>query len=249
MGCCVSTSKHPPSSIFHRHLSRSSRAPPVVDVETVKEVLSETPNASPFIKIQDNPKSNSFKFRLEDHVLEDPIISDICSTMSENISTATFDDDDNRQKAIMRSPVKSGSRRLVSGEFQPLRKSPVRGNEHSPGRVKFVPERSGREPGFGSGGRQRPGSGNIPSARSRSPAKRTVAGGSDGSRNEIGRSLSGRRTGKSPGRVGSDLHERVRKSELRSGVGRIESGRLQTSTSKDESLENPLVSLECFIFL
>lgn len=166
--------------------------------------------------------------------------SEIDSTMSETISTTTLDDDDiYRRKMIEKSPSKSRTRSQVPRELLP-KKSPVRGKDQSPGRVRMVPERNGRGPGFGSSSRQRPGSGNESAARSRSPVNRNVTGGGSGSRNEIGRSLSGRRTGKSPGRVGSDLHERVRKPG---------SKRFVTDSNNDESLENPLVSLECFIFL
>ncbi|KAL4563169.1 hypothetical protein LXL04_027204 [Taraxacum kok-saghyz] len=248
MGCFLSSNKPPSSSKFRQHPSRSSRAPPPVDIETVKEVLSETPNHNPFMKIEEPKKvtsrHNSFKLIQQDHILEDSYISEIGSTMSESISTTTFDDDIDvfRPKVINnKSPLKARNRKQVSGELQPLRKSPVRGKEQSPGRVRLTPERNSRGTGFGSAGRQRPGSSNALAARSRSPAKRTVAGG----RNEIGRSLSGRRTGKSPNRVGSDLHERVRKPELRSGREREEGSWPPT----DESLDNPLVSLECFIFL
>lgn len=248
MGCFVSTGKASRSSKFHQHSSRSSRAPPPVDVETVKEVLSETPNPNPFMKMEDNPK----KIRQQDYInLEDPNISEIGSTMSECVSTATLDDDIDvyRRKVIDRSPSKSRNRHQLSGELQPVRRSPARAKEQSPSRVKLVPERTSRGTGFGSAGRQRPGSGNVSAPRSRSPANRTVAGGDSGGRNEIGRSLSCRRTGKSPGRVVSDLHERVRKPELRSGRGREEGGWPPKATNNDESLENPLVSLECFIFL
>lgn len=256
MGCFLSSNKPPSSSKFHQHSSRSSRAPPPVDVETVKEVLSETPNHNPFMKIEDDPKKitsrqSSFKIRQQDHIFEDPYISEVGSTMSESVSTTTFDDDIDvfRPKVIDRSPMKARNRQQASGELQTVGKSPVRGKEQSPGRVRLTPERNGRGTGFGSAGRQRPGSGNASAARSRSPANRTAGGGGCAARNDIGRSLSSRRTGKSPGRVGSDLHERVRKPELRSGRERVEGSWPPTPSNNDESLENPLVSLECFIFL
>ncbi|KAI3680651.1 hypothetical protein L6452_35424 [Arctium lappa] len=249
MGCFISTGKPSKSSKFHHHSSRSS--PPPVDVETVKEVLSETPtpnpNPNPFMKTDHDPK----KVRQRDHFLEDPNIgSEIGSTMSECVSTIEDDDDVvYRRKVIDRSPSKARNRHQFSGELQPVRKSPARSKDQSPCRVKSVPERNNRGNGFGSAGRQRPGSGNVSAARSRSPANRTVAGGDYGGRNEIGRSLSCRRTGKSPGRVVSDLHERVRKPELSSGRVREEGTWDPRATNNDELLENPLVSLECFIFL
>ncbi|KAK1420078.1 hypothetical protein QVD17_21395 [Tagetes erecta] len=261
MGCFVSTNKHYQSSKCSQPLSSStsSRAPPPVDVETVKEVLTET-SPTPFIQTEDDPKNMSSS--PQHHiVLEDANVSETGSIISENISTTTFDDyedsDVYRRKLIDRSPAKINNRNQASGELHPVRKtkspgrvSPdrVKPGRISPGRVKQVGDRNGRESGVGSAGRQRPISGNAAVARSRSPGK-SVAVGGGGSRNEIGRSLSGRRTGKSPGRVGSDLHERIRRPELRSGREREQSRRFSNGVKKDESLENPLVSLECFIFL
>ncbi|PWA91883.1 hypothetical protein CTI12_AA058860 [Artemisia annua] len=173
----------------------------------------------------------------------------------DHMSTTTFEDNDIdvfRRKIIERSPSKPRNRNQYSGELQPARKSPARLKDQSPGRVRSDPrpdpERVGRGPGFGSTGRQRSASGNLSGARSRSPGKRIVTGGGcSGGRNEIERSLSARRTGKSPGRVGSDLNDRARRPELKSGRVREESNRF--TSNSDESLENPLVSLECFIFL
>ncbi|GKB52862.1 hypothetical protein Tco_0903615 [Tanacetum coccineum] len=235
MGCFLSKNKPNPSTKFHQISSSSNRTPPPVDVETVKEVLSETPTQTPFLKME----SQSIKI-----------------AKGHNMSTTTFEDNDIdvfRRKIIERSPAKARSRNQYSGELQPARKSPGKRNDQSPGRIRSDPrpdpERSGRGPGFGSAGRSRPGSGNLSEARSRSPGKRMVTGGGcSGGRNEIERSLSARRTGKSPGRVGSDLNERFRRPEMKSGRVREESNRF-TTTNSDESLENPLVSLECFIFL
>lgn len=242
MGCFLSKNKPAPSTKFHQISSSSSnRTPPPVDVETVKEVLSETPTQTPFLKmesasIKNASRHNSNKFG-QDHM-----------------STTTYEDNDIevfRRKIIERSPAKARNRNQYSGELQPAKKSPARAKDKSPGRVRSDPrpdpERVGRGPG--STGRQRSTSGNLSGARSRSPGKRMVTGGGcSGGLNEIERSLSARRTGKSPGRVGSDLNDRVRRPELKSGRVREESNRF-TTTNSDESLENPLVSLECFIFL
>lgn len=233
MGCFLSKNKPTPSTKFHQISSSSNRTPPPVDVETVKEVLSETPTQTPFLKME----SESIK------------------NVSTHMSKPSYEDNDIdvfRRKIIERSPSKARNRNQYSGELQPARKSPARPKDQSPGRVRSDPrpdpERVGRGPGFGSTGRQRPGSGNLSGARSRSPGKRMVTGGcGSGGRNEIERSLSARRTGKSPGRVGSDLNDRGRRPELKSGRVREESNRF--TTNSDESLENPLVSLECFIFL
>lgn len=83
----------------------------------------------------------------------------------------------------------------------------------------------------------------YPGRRSRSPATRS----------NVGRSPSGRRTGPSPGRVRNGPCQ-----ERESGVMKVEEdingGRRENEDEKEwegpnESLENPLVSLECFIFL
>nr|XP_043620376.1 uncharacterized protein LOC122592251 [Erigeron canadensis] len=249
MGCLLSTNKSNPSSKLHQHSSSFNRAPSPVDVETVKEVLSETPTQNAFSKPENDPKKissrqNSYKFRPQDHIL------DLNLTISDDdIDTGVY-----RRKVVDRSPIKARNRVVsgqLSGELHTVRKSPVRGNEQSPVRVRLLPERNGRGPGFGSTGRPSrvSGNGNVVASRSRSPAKRTGMGCGSGGRNDISRSMSDRRTGKSPGRVGSDLNEKVRKPELRSGRGREESNRFMANTNNDESLENPLVSLECFIFL
>ncbi|XP_076896529.1 uncharacterized protein LOC143549515 [Bidens hawaiensis] len=237
MGCCVSTNTPPPSPQFHRHLSKSSRAPPPVDEETVKEVLSETTNPNHFNKIEDqprkiNPKQSLPKIRNQpDHNHEDinfsGEVSEICSNMSESVSNTTFDEDYEllRRKVANRSP----------------NYSPVRGKQQSPGRVRSGSDTNNR------------GSGQV--SRSRSPANRTVArGGGGGIRNGVGRSPSARKTENSPGRVGSVLPQRVMKADtgVGPGMGMEESGYGWDVTDRNvngESLDNPLVSLECFIFL
>lgn len=229
-----------------------------MDEETVKEVLSETPNPKPYLpKIEDEPKklpslheiqegvnykndvlkkSNSINPTAEE-VSEE--VSEICSTLSESVSTATFNEKrDNdvsgevRQRMTTdRSPAKYRNRQ-VSGDLRSERvvgKSPARVSEQPPGRVRSINGRERRVVGHGES--------SGPGQRSRSPANRTDGG--NGTRNGVGRSPSVRKTGKSPSRVGSDLHEKSR---------RREGGNL-APTASNESLENPLVSLECFIFL
>ncbi|XP_076896385.1 uncharacterized protein LOC143549365 [Bidens hawaiensis] len=261
MGCCVSTNTPPPSPQFHRHLSKSSRAPPPVDEETVKEVLSETTNPNHFNKIEDqprkiNPKQSLPKIRNQpDHNHEDinfsGEVSEICSNMSESVSNTTFDEDYEllRRKVANRSPAKLRNRQNNninsnnnSGELRGVKNySPVRGKQQSPGRVRSGSDTNNR------------GSGQV--SRSRSPANRTVArGGGGGIRNGVGRSPSARKTENSPGRVGSVLPQRVMKADtgVGPGMGMEESGYGWDVTDRNvngESLDNPLVSLECFIFL
>lgn len=262
MGCCVSTKRPPQSPEFHRHSSKSSRAPPPVDEETVKEVLSETPNRDHFLKIDEPRKSSTPRRSLHKiqhqpdntrhdiHVAEE--VSEICSTMSENVSTTTFEEEVEviRRRVTDRSPAKLRNRQQNSGELRSVRNSPVKGKQQSPGRIRSVCEMNNRGPGFGSTGRQRPSSGTGQVTRSRSPANRTMMrGGGGGARNGIGRSPSARKTENSPGRFRSGLPERVLKPDLSSGIEREESGWAPPDRNDDESLENPLVSLECFIFL
>ncbi|KAL7603256.1 hypothetical protein Lser_V15G16507 [Lactuca serriola] len=258
MGCFVSTNKTPRSPEFNRHSSKSSRAPPPVDEETVKEVLSETPNHKHFLKIEDEPRKSIprrslHKIQDQQHNnLDDLNLSEICSTMSENISTTTFEEENEviRRRVTDRSPAKRRNQQQNSGELRAVRNSPVRGKQQSPGRIRSVGEINNRGSGFGSNGRQRPVSGTGQESRSRSPANRTtVRGGGGGTRNGIGRSPSKRKTENSPGRFRSGLPESVPKPDLGSGIEIEESNWAPPDRNDDESFENPLVSLECFIFL
>ncbi|XP_071705563.1 uncharacterized protein [Rutidosis leptorrhynchoides] len=261
MGCCASTNKPTPSPQFQMQSSKSSRAPPPVDEETVKEVLSETPNSNHFTKIENQPRKikipnqQSYNFD-EIHVSGE--VSEICSNVSETISTTTFEEDNEvfRRRVTDRSPAKLRNRQPVSGELRMLRSSPVKGKQQSPVRVRSGSgnEMNNRGPGLGSTGRQRPVPGNGPVGRSRSPANRTVArsGGRNGVVNGMGRSPSAKRRENSPGRVGAKLPERAMIPDYNSGYDRDEDGAWgpgQIDRNDAESLDNPLVSLECFIFL
>ncbi|KAH6790577.1 hypothetical protein C2S51_005583 [Perilla frutescens var. frutescens] len=254
MGCCVSTNKPPTPPHKTGHIPNSkhggvSKSPPpshpLLEEETVKEVLSETPAApkplSPPILKNESPfiKSAPLLLRKEQHngvVCKKPFMafaaddlseaSEICSTLSESVSASTNNGGtkDEFREARQRSPARLRNRPF-SGEMhreKTVGRSPGRRNaDPSPGRVRPVPGRR-RESGESSG------------RRSRSPVTRAEAG--------LGRA---RKTGKSPGRVGPG--ERIRKLD-----GGKESGDIKwppTNASNNELLENPLVSLECFIFL
>ncbi|KAI3498769.1 hypothetical protein L1887_34553 [Cichorium endivia] len=257
MGCCASTNNHPQ----YRHSSKSSRAPPPVEEEMVKEVLSETPNRKHFSKFEDEPRKSTprqslHKIQDQQNNNRDDInvpeeVSEICSTMSESVSTTTFEEVEViRGKVTDRSPAKLRNRQQNSGELRLVRNSPVRGKQQSPGRIRSVCEMNNRGSGLGSTGRQRPVSGTGQVPRSRSPANRTTDRGGGGvARNGIVRSPSARKTENSPARFRSGLPERVRKPDLSSGIEREENSWAPPDRNDDESLENPLVSLECFIFL
>lgn len=171
-------------------------------------------------------------------------ISEIYSTMSESISATTErrgnEEEGEVRQRVVRSPEKYKHRSL-SGDFSSRKergvaKSPARRPEQSPNRGRIVP---GRERlGIVPDGRDR-GTGETSRRRSRSPAIRNDGGGT---RQNLGRSPSVRKTGKSPGRVRSDLSEKTRKVEGGNREGKW-------PPTSNELLENPLVSLECFIFL
>ncbi|KAL0353107.1 UNVERIFIED_CONTAM: hypothetical protein Sangu_0892000 [Sesamum angustifolium] len=282
MGCCVSTAAAPPkpprvsdSKTAAKHTGISSKSPPptnpVLEEETVKEVLSETPaipnhpsplipkfqenrqRESPFIKaaplLPDFSRTAHDKKHQNGGVCKKPFmafsnddlseeVSEICSTHSESVSISTTitekRENDELRELRQRSPARYRNR-SISGEVKKdktVGRSPGRKSEPSPSRVR---------PGTGSGyGRRRDG-GESSGRRSRSPVTRTESGAS---KTGLTRSQSARKTGKSPGRVGSGLGERIRKAD----EGK-ESGDGKWPPTSNESLENPLVSLECFIFL
>ncbi|XP_041025985.1 proteoglycan 4 [Juglans microcarpa x Juglans regia] len=181
---------------------------------------------------------------------------------SESVSTTTTkrdEDEEVRQRVNRSSPAKVLQRnRAYNGDMGARRerlvaKSPNRRSEQSPGQansgsVRLVKE---REPGHVTMARRgltaterRDSTGEGSGRRSRSPATRVDNGAN---RSVMGRSPSARRTIRSPGRVRAAPTEpnNGRKSEQSSNKG-MEEGTGQTT---NESLENPLVSLECFIFL
>ncbi|OAY26124.1 uncharacterized protein LOC110603972 [Manihot esculenta] len=223
--------------------------------ETNKKKIHIEP---PFLdeKIEPNRKKNEFIFQ-EEEISEQ--LSEVCSlSCSETVSTTTFnndkrddaDDDDGeevKQRAKKSPAAKLAPRnRGVSSDFGPRRdrivgKSPDKRNNASR-TVRSVqsresvnyqvgrrglnrPEANGRDPGESSG------------RRSRSPAT---------TRSTMGRSPSSRRVNRSPSGGRTNLPQS-------GGIMDMEGKWPSTSTTNDtttnESLENPLVSLECFIFL
>lgn len=252
MGCCVSSGN---SKLLPPTLSNSSSQQS--EEETVKEVLSEIPTfpKSKLYTNENSPKKSSpiskFSNSMEEmyhknHIMKKPItpnfnhpddvseeVSEICSsTLSEAATVAEkrYAAEDDANEVRQRSPAK-----YRNGSFQrSVGNSPARRSDPSPGRVRSG---SGRESRV-----QRKDNGECSGRRSRSPAMRTENGGYGSG---LGRSPSVRKTGKSPGRVRSELGDRIRKMDERDGNGETN----WPPTNGNESLENPLVSLECFIFL
>lgn len=276
MGCCASTNKSAKPNKSGR-ISNSttaaaakrggvSKSPPPshshLEEETVKEVLSETPKppSPPIPKFQSKHESPFIKSapllqekRQNGVVYKPPFLafaaasasddlseaSEICSTLSESVSATTSvtekrenNNGERRADSRQRSPARLRNRPF-SGELQrekTVGRSPGRKPEPSPGRA-----RPGPGPGSGYGKRRE--NGESSGRRSRSPVTRGESG--------LGRAPSARRTGKSPGRVGPGSGEKIRK--LESGDSKWPAA--PTNAGNDELLENPLVSLECFIFL
>ncbi|KAM1004951.1 hypothetical protein ACFX13_005125 [Malus domestica] len=323
MGCCLSTAAAGKSSALgdqkHRHslvgneesrsgAARESGGPPPVDVETVKEVLSETPKPKPKPLPQSSPPPLfkhepvldrdqekraasdeeelpvfvSLKTKLDPEKIEQKIpicnnngggggeiseVSEICS-LSESMSATTVtrdDDEEVHQRLVNRSPMKLRQNRDSSTGQRRDRvvgKSPTRRTESSPGR-RYGPNGAGsmrlvqsREPGPGQQPMSRRGPrtesnrrdpGDSSGRRSRSPATRITDGGGV-NRANAGRSPSARRSGKYPTRTAIGPIDSSSSGPTRRVVEEPnkEEGTWPTT---NESLDNPHVSLECFIFL
>lgn len=266
------------SLISNSHCNRKhggcSKSPPpsqaFLEEETVKEVLSETPavpkhlpnhllpksqpnHQYPFIKAapllphfsrtpdeKKHPTAAGIKTPpFNDEPSED--FSEICSNLSESVSVSASEnrgnnggENDGFQQIRHKSPARLKTR-AFPGEAKrdkSVGRSPGRRPEPSPQRV-----RNGTNSGYG----RRRDSGESSGRRSRSPVTRTDSGQP---KTGLSRSQSTRKAGKSPGRLVPGSGERVRKMD--EGKEMEENKWLPTS---NESLENPLVSLECFIFL
>ncbi|XP_065878863.1 uncharacterized protein [Euphorbia lathyris] len=274
MGCCLTTTHggrnsqiESESLKINKSTPSQNSAPPSIEEETVKEVLSETPK---LIKPElhhhhhhdDDDGEEEDKQKKNIHIDpvpfpdEDTVNSEVCSlSISETVSTTTFDygynDDEGEVKQrVKRSPAKLPVKnRSLSGDFGCRRewvtgKSPNRRTDQSPDKRNNVSRggcgsvKPGQSRESSSVGRRvlrpdpyRRDSGEGSGRRSRSPA-------ANRSSSTTGRSLSARRRNGSPGRVRTDVPD---KWPSTSNMG--------TSTTPNESLENPLVSLECFIFL
>lgn len=277
MGCCVSTTNDEPSAQNLPHNSKQNRTPPpshpLLEEESVKEVLSETPSVpkKPTIVRARHENHDPRKFKsslpttvpnIPDEKFKKPIMvlkpeefseepSEICSTLSESVSTATCctekNDDDRTDNRL-----RSFRQRSLSGDCRWERvagKSPSKRPEPSPGRVGSGSGRDAR--GLVANNGQRRDCGESSGRRSRSPATRSEGGG--GSKMGLVRNGSARKGGKSPGRVKSEVGDKIRKVEdahnSNFGYSNRESRENKWPPASDESLENPLVSLECFIFL
>ncbi|KAH0688669.1 hypothetical protein KY285_015821 [Solanum tuberosum] len=139
----------------------------------------------------------------------------------------------------------------LSGSGQVRNTSPARKFDHQSGSGQTrnnSPSRVGS--GKNMGGLSRKDNGECSGRRSRSPV---ICGDqiSGGTRNSISRCPSTRKSGRSPGRVRSELGDQ-RQSPAEAGNGNRENNnnyKRSLTSGNNESIENPLVTLECFIFI
>ncbi|XP_022954756.1 uncharacterized protein LOC111456914 [Cucurbita moschata] len=275
MGCCVSSSRSSNSSSPPHHSGSGcsypkptaigNRAPPPLEEESVKEVLSETPK--PKSSFGERKTGESFSGRINGGIPIHPTeeiseVSDVCS-FSETLSTTTVtekvDDYEEIRQRISRSPAKLPKSRpnsddWVLGRDRQVGKSPTRKSNQSPGRinggtVKLVQSRDMAQGLSRRSLRPEPRLHNSTEnsyRRSRSPATTRID--SVASRTAAGRSPSVRRSGMSPGREATGGRDYSRKETglAQPAQNEMIEGKWPTT---NESLDNPLVSLECFIFL
>jgi hypothetical protein len=267
MGCCVSTTESrpdlrtgsthqqfPTKSPFEKpdpnHV-RDHRAPPPVPVEeeSVKEVLSETP----IVPKPQNPipadekktvetKGLNLAHKTEKELSEASQVSESFSYSTATTNTTTITEKkDEEDEAMSKRSREAGHSALNRAEARRPRKRPYTG-DLSAGRnipARGPSEARTRRLNAGNPGARRD-SGEGSGRRSRSPATR-IAGGA--SRAGVGRS-----PGKATGTAGSRSLDSGLQSKQRAGVEE-EKSNYDVVQQGNESLENPLVSLECFIFL
>jgi len=223
-------------------------------------------------KSNDDEEDKIDKFHSPINAATDNDVSELSEvySVSESVSTTTTkrdEDEEVRQRVHRSSPARAPQRsRAHTGDLGAKRerllgKSPTRRPDQSPGRFNSGSARlvHGREPISGRGLRaaepsqpRRDPYGEASSRRSRSPATRVDNGPN---RSVMGRSPSARRTNRSPSRVKSAPTEtNTRKMEqTKNDIDNGTEGKWPTTTTTtrttNESLDNPLVSLECFIFL
>lgn len=261
MGCCVSHPKShpdlragsthqqfPTKSPFKNpdptHVRGDHRAPPPVEEEYVKEVLSETPVVpKPQNPIPEEEKKTQMPVETkglnrihkpEKELSEASQISESFSYSTATTTTTTITEKKDEEDEAMskrgrevghRAEARGPRKRPYTGELSGRRNIPARGpSEVRSRRLNAGNPGARRDSGEGSG------------RRSRSPATRIAGGASRG-----------RSPGKVTGTAGSRSLDSGAQSKQRGGVEEEKSN--DVLQQENESLENPLVSLECFIFL
>ncbi|CAA3009932.1 Hypothetical predicted protein [Olea europaea subsp. europaea] len=266
MGCCQSSKSQPEmenhSSVVESKGGRTGVPPLPMEEETVKEVLSETPvekgSSQKVEKLNERMQELKIDSRQvikpkcpEEVVSEASVVSDLGS-FTESFSTTGMENrDDDDGEVNQRIPLRVPRRRQNTGDIPGGR---IRRERSAPtGRTAMLQQSRGqvtasrpfqgrlstaqqRNPGTEKG--LRPDSGDISARRTRSPATSSEVGqrGNLSSKSH-GPSETGR-SGDAP---------LVKTAE--SGGGKVENSNDDVLAEDGESLENPIVSLECFIFL
>ncbi|XP_073303868.1 uncharacterized protein [Primulina huaijiensis] len=242
---------------------------PFSDEETVKEVLSEIPTVakqlSPLPEQNETPFSKAAHFLTdfskipyekhpEGTVTKQPCVAfggnelpeempEICSTRGCGVGGLEKIKEKRKKKSngndIVRDVYQKSPARLKNRPSSEVKREKTLGKSQGRATESSV-DRSRPGSISSSGHGKRKDIGEISGRRSRSPVSRTY---DCSSKTDLGRSPSSRRLGKSLGRVGSGLGDRLRKVD----EGKESGG--DKSLTSNEMLENPVVSLECFIFL
>ncbi|ESQ35740.1 hypothetical protein EUTSA_v10008484mg [Eutrema salsugineum] len=266
MGCCVSsaTSDQKDDLVSGKNTAPS---PSVVEEETVvKEVLSETTlitssNDNSAIETTTNkiPEDEEKKPGAVD-VAPDPVltkpglvepekgseVSEICSLSESLLSIVNgYDEEEVKQMKAQgvrqRSPAKSRNRVMVN--------YPTRRTDMSPRKRNI--EGGGEGTGSVSSGQRDPTE-RSERRRSRSPAmNRSVMMGPTRNPNHYCTDNGGamRKKGQSPGRVSFDPSKNGSDQDCHHHLSSCGAAGLNCNSTSNDSFENPLVSLECFIFL
>ncbi|XP_043688280.1 uncharacterized protein LOC122639475 [Telopea speciosissima] len=246
-----------PKPSFRNVETQEIPSPSFLKIETDKRSSPPTPPPSFPIKLEEATNMGKKTTLTPDPAVEEiSEVSDMCS-LSESLSTTTIgegrvDDGEVRQR-VDRSPAKLPRKLLVGGEFigrterrekkttlSPARRfdqSPSRRDDNNAMKSSQVRHHHSTRDMRGAGAaytnrRRIPDPGEGLGRRSRSPAPRHAFGRSPSTRGV-----------RSPGRIPALGPENGRKPE----ESKVDEGNCNWPTN--ESLENPLVSLECFIFL
>ncbi|XVF87551.1 hypothetical protein PTKIN_Ptkin18bG0129500 [Pterospermum kingtungense] len=259
--------KTPKAHIFVPHQEEKEKTPAFVKIQE-KERIN--------FGIKTEPKSPVIEETASEDVVSEICSLSLSESVS-TITDRRDEEEEVRQQKVFRSPARSGTRNRVVGvgrsPTRRLDQSPgrrngvVNGGSISSSTVRLI---QSREPAttVRRGARPDPprkDPGESSGRRSRSPAV---------NRSVMGRSPSGRRTNQSPGRVRRDPppecsnskkpDQQPQQQQQQHGTtttttmegkwpscssSRSTNGGTTATTVPNESLENPLVSLECFIFL
>jgi len=249
MGCCISSSNNkrgssnpePPS---HRHSPPQARKPhvstagasPPPEEETVKEVLSETPiilepqmTTTPTQERKTLMQRNNMKHQEDQEITQaSETCSNITGTLSTPTTTTTTATTTTTTITEIREDEVTSKKRVNRSPAKVHRKRPYTGDRE---RVLKYPAKTTGQVIRTAAGQRNVGSRGVRSDSGRSPETRTAGG--------VGRG----RAGASPGKAGGRSVERKNKEDSENGSV------LRQQEEGNESLENPLVSLECFIFL